>query len=171
MSIKLLLLQTRVADDPMRDHERECFVRATGRPRENVVPFDLCDRAPTISETRRFDALTIWGSGNYYVTLGNLTDFTTLLETLREVVGIGHPTFVSCFGYQLPVHALGGEILHDPPRTEVGSYEIALTTEGRGDELFPFLPDQYWAQPGHKERASRYPDDITNLASGELSPF
>ena len=169
MSIRLLLLQARLADDPMR--ERECFVRATGLPRENVVPFDLCDRAPTIGETRQFDALTIGGSGDYYVTKGDLTDFAQLLETLREVVGIGHPTFASCFGYQLLVHALGGEIIHDPSRTEVGSYEMVLTPEGRVDELFTFLPDRFWAQLGHKERASRHPDGVPNLAGSELSPF
>ena len=78
MSIALLLLQARVADDPMREqreHERECFARATGLPREKVVSFDLCERAPTLSEIRQFDALTVGGSGDYYVTKGNLTDF------------------------------------------------------------------------------------------------
>ena len=171
MRIKLLLLQARLANDPMREHERACFVRATGLPRENVVAFDLCDRVPTLGEIRRFDALTVGGSGDYDVTKRNLTGFARLLETLREVGAIGHPTFASCFGYQLLVHALGGEIIHDPQRTEVGSYEIVLTAEGRGDELFTVLPDRCWAQLGHKERASRHPDGIPNLAASELSPF
>ncbi len=171
MSIKLLLLQARLADDPMREHERECFARATGLPREKVVSFDLCDRAPTLGEIRQFDALTVGGSGDYYVTQGNLTDFERLLETLREAVAIGHPTFGSCFGYQLLVHALGGEIIRDPLRTEVGSYEMVLTAEGRDDELFTFLPDRFWAQLGHKERASRHPDGIQNLAGSDLSRF
>ena len=171
MPVRLLLLQARLADDPMREHERECFVRATGLPDDHVVGFDLCERAPTLDEIARCDALTVGGSGDFYVTKGDLTDFVRLLDVLREVVARRHPTFASCFGYQCLVRALGGEIVHDEPNTEVGTFELTLTPEGRDDELFSALPVRFQAQLGHKQRAVSHPDGIPNLAGSERSPF
>jgi len=171
VKIRFLLLQARLPDDPMKSHEHECFVRGSGLPRENVVVHDLCDGPPSMTDVRRHDALTVGGSGDYYVTRGDLRGFDALLDLLREVVTIGHPTFASCFGYQLLVRALGGEIVHDPDRTEVGSYELFLTDEGRADPLFRTLPDRFWAQLGHKERARRHPNGVPNLARSDLSPF
>ena len=69
------------------------------------------------------------------------------------------------------VRALDGEVIHDPDNTEVGTYELTLTAEGRADELFGGLPDRFLAQMGHKERAFRYPAGIPNLASSERSPL
>jgi GMP synthase (glutamine-hydrolysing) len=171
MPVRLLLLQARLADDPMREHERECFVRATGLPDDHVEGFDLCKRAPALADVLRYDALSVGGSGDFYVTDGDLTDFDRLLDLLREVVERGHPTFASCFGYQLLVHALGGEIIHDAPNTEVGTFEMTLTDEGRADELFSALPDRFQALLGHKQRAGSHPSGIPNLAGSERSPF
>jgi GMP synthase (glutamine-hydrolysing) len=96
-----------------------------------------------------------------------LTAFERLLETLRETVDVGHPTVASCFGYQLLVHALGGEIIHDPPRTEVGSYEMVLTAEARDDELFTVLPDRFLAQLGHKSGYANYESQTERVHAEE----
>jgi len=168
---KILLLQARHADDPMAAHEHSCFVERAGLPAENVVSHDLCEGPPPLGLVRSYDGLMVGGSGDYYVSKGNLPDYDAYLDLLREVVVVGHPTFASCFGYQSLVVALGGQILFDPDNTEVGTYGLTLTVEGQADELFGGLPDSFDAQLGHKDRAIRYPEAIPNLAASEASPF
>ena len=93
------------------------------------------------------------------------------MEFLREVVERGHPAFLSCFGYQSLVGALGGVLIHDPSNSEVGTYELSLTERGKNDPLFRTLPQQFQAQMGHKDRANRPADGTFNLASSERSLY
>jgi GMP synthase (glutamine-hydrolysing) len=168
---KILLLQARNAEDPMAAHEHRCFVNQTGLPIGNVVVHDLCGGPPSLAGVRGYDALMVGGSGDYYVSDGNLPHFESFLDLLQEVVAARHPTFASCFGYQSLVAALGGEVFKDVSNTEVGTYVLTLTTDGRADELFGELPDRFNAQLGRKDRAFRHPDGIPNLASSESNPF
>jgi len=69
------------------------------------------------------------------------------------------------------VEEYGGEIIHDPANTEVGTYELTLSEEGRNDALFSMLPLRFMAQMGHKDRAARTMNGIPNLASSERSPM
>ncbi len=166
----LLLLQARRADDPMAAHERQCFAAQAGLPVESVTCHDLCRAPPDLALLREYDALTVGGSGDYYVSRGDLPHFEEFLAFLREVVEMGHPTFASCFGYQCLAYALGGELIHDTENTEVGTYELALTEQGAGDPLFEMLPRTFNAQLGHKDRVLSLPEGVVNLASSELSP-
>jgi GMP synthase (glutamine-hydrolysing) len=112
----------------------------------------------------------VGGSGDYYVSRGNLPYFGAFLDLLREVAEAGHPTFASCFGYQSLVEALGGEIIFDAANTEVGTYPLTLTGEGRADDLFGSLPDRFNAQLGRKDRAVAHPEGVPNLATSQASP-
>lgn len=165
MGIKVLLLQARRGDDPMAEHEHRCFVDVSELPRENLVVHDLCHGPPSTEAIKRFDALMIGGSGEFYISKGNLPQFESYLDMLREVVAKKIPMFASCFGYQSLVHALGGDVIHDPDNTEIGTYELTLTKHAEGDPLFGNLPETFWAQMGHKDRAARHPDGLPNFAS------
>lgn len=171
MPVKILLLQARRPADPMREHERECFVNRTGVPEDNVVAYNLMERPPSLSQARRYDAVMIGGSGEFYVSKGNLPFFEQFSELLQELAETGHPTFGSCFGYQSLVHALGGEVTHDPGNTEVGTFALELESEARADPLFADFPGQFNAQMGHKDRALRHPEGIPNLARSPRSPL
>ncbi|MFQ5399271.1 MAG: type 1 glutamine amidotransferase [Anaerolineae bacterium] len=171
MNIKFLLLQARHADDTARLEERQSFAELTGVSFENVIPHDLLSSAPTLAQVRRYDALMVGGSGEYYVSKANLPRFPAVLELLAEVAAVGHPLFASCFGFQLLVKALGGEIVYDPDGIEVGTFELALTDDGRADELFSTLPDRFRAQLGRKDRASRLPPGVLHLASSRFAPY
>jgi len=168
---KVLLLQARHSEDPMAVHEYRCFVERSGLQAAHVVPYDLCVGPPSLPKVREYDALMVGGSGDYYVSAGNLPEFAGFLDLLREIVQVGHPTFASCFGYQSLVEALGGEVVFDAANTEVGTYLVTLTSAGREDELFGSLPDSFNAQLGHKDRAVAHPQGIPNLASSAASPF
>lgn len=170
-SLNVLLLQVRNADDPMREHEVECFAERAGLPLDAIVAWDGVGRAPTLAEVRRHDALLIGGSGEYNVSQRNQPGLDHLFELLREVSSVGHPTFASCYGFQCLIAAHGGEVVHDPERSEVGTYAMTLTDAGRADPLLGTLPARFDAQQGHKDRAARLPDGFENLASSERSPL
>ena len=171
MAVRMLLLQARRGDDPMREHEQRCFVARTGLPPANVVPHDLCDGPPSVTCLRQFDALTVGGSGEFYVSRGNLPRWDAFLDFLREAIEREHPTFASCFGFQAIVFALGGKLVHDPQHAEVGTFELSLTADGTADPLFGELPIRFMAQMGHKDRASDFPEGALNMASSERCTF
>ncbi len=169
--MKLLLLQARKSDDPMGAHEVQCFIDRCDVADSAIVPHDLLGGPPTIQRAREHDAVLIGGSGDYYVTQQNLPHWQPFCDFLLELIASGHPTFASCFGYQAMIHALGGSIIHDPEKTEVGTFELELTAAGRDDPLLGELPAQFPAQMGHKDRAALLPDGIENLASSVRAPL
>ncbi len=168
---KVLLLQARYPEDPAKEHERECFVRTAAVEHEHLECRNLLDGPPTLEEVGKYDALFIGGSGDFYVSKRDLPFHDEVLALLRGVAEASHPMFGSCFGYQLLVEAMGGEVAHDPANTEVGTYELSLTAESRQDPLFGELPATFCAQMGHKDRATRHPTGIPNLASSPQSPL
>jgi GMP synthase (glutamine-hydrolysing) len=162
---RMLVLQARVSGDPMAEHERRCFVERSGLPDDRVVPHDLCAGPPTLAGLREFDALTVGGSGDFYVSREDLPRFDATLEFLRVVVDRGFPTFASCFGFQCLVRALGGSLVYDPARAEVGTFLVTRTPEAADDELFSHLPPSFQAQMGHNDRVESFPDGAVHLAS------
>jgi GMP synthase (glutamine-hydrolysing) len=169
--MKILVLQARRTDDPMMEQEQRCFYSATGLPPETFEFVNLVDRVPGYDDLQRCDALMVGGAGHYSVVERNGGFFSATDELLRRVVADGFPTYASCFGYQLMVAALGGKVVHDPDKTEVGAYTVRLTDDGRRDSLFRQLPDEFVAQMGHMDRARNMPPGLVNLAASEQSPL
>jgi GMP synthase (glutamine-hydrolysing) len=169
--MRILLLQARKADDPCLSEEVASFARAAGVPVEAITAHDLLQGPPDLETIRAHDALMVGGSGEFYVTQGDLPHQADTLERLRQVAEAGHPTFASCFGFQLMVEALGGELVHDPERMEVGTYEVTLTDDGARDDLFGALPRSFQAQLGRKDRAERLPPGAVSLAGSERAPI
>jgi GMP synthase (glutamine-hydrolysing) len=168
--LRILLLQARDEDDPMKEEEVLSFAEKSGLTPEQFDQHDLVSGPPKLSRVLDYDAMMVGGSGDYFVSKRNLPAFDELLGVLAEVVAAGHPTFASCFGFQLLTAALGGEIVHDAPAMEVGTYALRLTEAGRKDPLLGSLPPRFMAQLGRKDRASRLPEGLVNLASSELCP-
>ena len=171
MSIRILLLQARRHDDPARFEELESFARHCGLLADNFTPWNLLDGVPGDAELSRHDAVMVGGSGDFYVSKGNLPNFRATLALLSQIVDARKPMFASCFGFQCLVEALGGDIVHDPDNTEVGTYELRITDHGRDDPLFGHLPETFHAQMGRKDRAAQLPHGLPNLASSERCPY
>lgn len=170
-TLKILLLQARKSDDSTRFDERHSFADRCGLPLENVVVFDLLQATLTLAQVRHYDALMIGGSGEFYVSKRNLPSFEAVVELLGEVTAVSHPTFASCFGFQLLAHALGGDIIHDPDNIEIGTYPVTLTEAGKRDELFGYLPEIFNAQLGRKDRAVSLPETAVHLAGSQRAPY
>ena len=169
--ICILLLQARNLDDPAKAEERASFAQKANIPLSCFITHDLLDGPPTLEQVLQYDALMIGGSGDYNVSDRSLPYIENTCALLRDVVEMGHPTFASCFGFQMLVEALGGEIVRDADSMEIGAYNVTLTPAGRSDELFGTLPAVFPAQFGHKERAERLPDSVVNLGSTELCAY
>jgi GMP synthase (glutamine-hydrolysing) len=170
MNIRILLLQARYPSDSARIDEHSSFAQQAGVDLEKIIPYDLLTQTPSITEIRQYDALMIGGSGDFYVSKGNLPGHEKVLQTLNEVVEVGHPTFASCFGFQLLVAALDGQISYDETNMEVGTYRLTLTEDGHDDPLFQRLPHVFSAQLGHKDRVEVIPPNVQNLAISANSP-
>jgi GMP synthase (glutamine-hydrolysing) len=171
MSAQILLLQARNPDDSAKEEELNSFAARLGICPERIKSFDLLNGKLRLNVVRDYDALMVGGSGDYYVSKRNLPRFESLLAVLAEVAEIGHPTFASCFGFQCLVEALGGQIIHDPENTEVGTFRLQLTEEGQHDPLLGSLPGSFLAQLGRKDRAARLPNGYSSLAFSSRSPY
>jgi GMP synthase (glutamine-hydrolysing) len=168
---KLVLLQARKAEDPELEGERRVFAHRLGVPDERVSSHNMVESVPDLRELRAHDAILVGGSGDYYVSNGQFPDQERLLEVLADAADGSTPIFASCFGFHLLTAALGGEIVHDPARIELGTYRVELTEAGREDELFGTLPPSFLAQLGRKDRATRLPPGAAHLARSERCPM
>ncbi len=155
----------------MRPEELRSFSDKTGLDVDRFSTHDLLSGPPRIRDILNHDTLMVGGSGDYYVSRGDLPDQHGTLEVLGEVADRGHPTFASCFGFQLLVAALGGSVISDPEAMEIGTVTIRLTDDGRRDPLLGHLPETFSAQAGRKDRAANLTDGVVHLASSEACPY
>lgn len=155
----------------MLDHERGCFITATRRHVEELHFRNVMGGVPTAEEVTAYDAVIIGGSGDFSVVERDQPFFDPMTRLLRELVNQSFPTFGCCFGFQLLVDAMGGTVIRDPAHSELGSYDVELTDNGKRDPLFGQLPETFIAQMGHFDRAVELPGGVPNLASSQLCGF
>ncbi len=169
--VRYLLLQVRNDDDPMASHEVECFARALNCAPDRIREFDLIAGSPSDAELDAVDVVLLGGSGDYCVSAGGAW-LDPALDTMRQLHATSKPTFASCWGFQAMAQALGGHVMADASRAEVGTHEVFLTDEGRADPLFGALAgagDHFPAQMGHEDVVDRLPPDAVLLAKTRLS--
>ena len=159
-----LLLQVRNADDPMREHEIECFSRSFRCDRDRIRVFDLLGGVPSERELANADVVLLGGSGDYSVAKGGPW-LPAALETMRQLYETSKPTFASCWGFQAMARAMGGEVVTDRNRAEVGTYWLELTPKGKDDPVFGALGDRFQVQIGHEDIVTKLPKGATLLAS------
>ena len=170
-TVRYLLLQVRDADDPMAGHEVECFARALGCEPQQIREFDLIAGRPTETELDAVDIVLLGGSGDYCVSSGGAW-LEPALDAMRQLHGSSKPTFASCWGFQAMAQALGGHVIADPSRAEVGTHDVFLTDQGRADPLFGALAEageHFPAQMGHEDVVDRLPDGAVLLAKTRVS--
>ena len=142
-----LLLQVRNADDPMRQQEVECFARALQCDVDQIRVYDLLSGVPTLDLLDHVDVVLLGGSGDYSVAEGG-DWLPPVLESMRALFDLSKPTFASCWGFQALAKAMGGNVVTDMSRAELGTVEVFLTDEGLADPLFAPLGDRFLAPHG-----------------------
>ncbi len=150
----------------MRLQEVGCFARAFGCDGRQIQVFDLLSGVPSLTHLSNFDVVVLGGSGDYSVAEGGLW-LPAALETMRELYSTSKPTFASCWGFQAMAKAMGGEVVTDISRAELGAVLVHLTEAGKADPLFGELDDHFLAPMGHQDIVVRLPADAILLASSD----
>lgn len=166
--IRLLLLQIRNPNDPMRDHEVDCFLSVSGLERGQIVPIDAVAEEFRGFDTSGYDGLLVGGSGEYSWARPTAKFLEPMKDFVAELVERDFPVFASCFGFHTITVALGGAIETDPENMEVGTFELTLCEAGRRDLLFDHLAGQFLVQMGHKDRVVEQPRGVEVLARGPV---
>ena len=167
---RYLLFQVRKPTDPMREQEVGCFCRALECSREQIDVLDLIHEVPTVATLDRVDAVLMGGSGDYSVAQGGEW-LEGALDSMRELHRIKKPTFGSCWGFQAMAKALGGEVVTDIARAEVGTYEISLTPDGERDVVLGPTGPTFTAFEGHQDIVTRLPENAKPLAVSKAGIF
>lgn len=159
-SPKVLLVSLRDPHDPMAAHEVECF-----RSQAQLDEIDVHAMMHGHPELAGYDAVLFGGSGAYSV----LDDHEWIRDAVRvllEVVDKKIPSWASCFGFQGLSMALGGEVIHDKSRAEMGSAWLMSTPHAASDPVFSVLPTAFWAQEGHHDHVVKLPRGVTRMVTG-----
>lgn len=163
--LKLLLVQIRDKAQ-VREEEFNSFVRfADIQPHQLDVMnvFDTPRFPPDIGA--HYDAVIVGGASEASVLEPEIYPFVPdCVQLLAWCRDTGKPVFASCFGFQLAVLALGGEIVRDEQDFEIGTLPINLTSEAKHDPLFRDVPDPFYAVSVHRERAPQLPEACELLA-------
>jgi GMP synthase (glutamine-hydrolysing) len=165
-NLRFLLLQVRNADDPMREHEIQCFARSFRCSVDQITIFDLLSGVPSDAALSDADVVLLGGSGDYSVARGGPW-LPAALQTMRELHENAKPTFASCWGFQAMARAMGGEVVTDHDLAEVGTRTLELTAEGLEDPIFGPLGRHFQVQIGHEDIVTKLPPGAVLLASSD----
>ncbi len=128
--------------------------------------FDLLSGVPAAEALAEADVVLLGGSGDYSVARGGRW-LPAALEAMVTLYETAKPTFASCWGFQAMALALGGEVVTDRSRAEVGTTWLELTPEGESDPVFGPLGKRFQVQIGHEDIVTALPRAATLLASSE----
>jgi GMP synthase (glutamine-hydrolysing) len=166
-SLRYLLMQVRNADDPMREQEVAAFSRVLDCDPARIRVHDLLQGGPPKSLLDAADVVLLGGSGHYSAAdEGEWLE--RILDALRDLHAQSKPTFASCWGFQAMARAMGGRVLHDLERAELGTHHLTLSEAGQDDPVFSPLGESFLAQMGHVDRVESLPEDGVLLASTKV---
>ena len=151
----------------MKTQEVECFRKAFQCDQSQIEVFDLTNGTVfTTARLRHSDMIVIGGSGDYSVAEGGPW-WSSAAENMALLHDINKPVFASCWGFQAMARALGGEVVTDLSRAEVGTIQVSPTSAARLDPVFSEVPAVMDVQAGHQDIVESLPEDAVCLASSD----
>lgn len=91
-------------------------------------------------------------------------------EWLRGAVADEVPVLGICYGHQLLAHALGGEVDYNPRGRHLGTVDVQLTADAKGDRLFGAFAEDLHVPVSHRQCVTKLPPNATLLAATPLDP-
>ncbi len=167
--LRVRLIQIRVRPDVIAEEQQTFLDRTQLQPTQLLVSNAV--RQPLDDHLLEdIDAVIIGGAGAYSVThtYGWTDDLLGLVSSMYDR---SIPLFGSCWGHQFIARALGGEVIHDPERIEIGCGSVQLTEAGKRDALFREYPLEFKANMGHQDRIATLPEEAVELALSDIAPF
>jgi GMP synthase (glutamine-hydrolysing) len=164
--LRVLLIQVRDVPE-VALHELECIRGVTDLANGQIDQANLVHQ-PRIEWERveRADAVIIGGAGVHSAVKDY--DFSDHLAALIErMVRENVALFGSCYGHQIIARTLGGSVIHDEDRAEVGAIDVSVTDAAPHDPLFAPCPPHYAALMGHQDHVERLPTGAIELAYSE----
>ncbi|PEN15168.1 glutamine amidotransferase [Longibacter salinarum] len=160
--IRVLLIQARNTAD-MERQEQGCFADRTKLRKEQFKSVNVVREPLRVEWLDAVDAVMIGGAGEYSA-MDNPAWMPALLRMVRICREKRIPTFGSCWGHQVIARALGGTVIHDKKRAELGCGKVHLTEAGQDDILFSSFPSTFNANMGHHDRVIELPSGAIELA-------
>ena len=162
-NMRVFLFQVR-ADNVAAKHERECILETGGIDRSQLGFVNLAVHPRCTADIcRDANVVLIGGSASHSVVHDDpFTD--DLINTVKTIVDRRQPLFGSCWGHQFIARALGGEVITDTERGEVGVVDVESTAAASEDPLFKTMPERYPVLMGHHDRVSTLPEGCRELA-------
>lgn len=171
----MLLFQIRDPDDAMLAQELNCFAgKLEPLKKSRSYSLETCNiigNSNGYSQVwKEYDVVLVGGSGDYGCVDNNESWFLRFCDVLRDIVEADKPMFCSCFGHQALARALGGSVIKDRSRAELGTLEVTLNEQGRSDPLLSTLEGTFLAQFGHNDQVEVLPEGAINMASTPRCP-
>ncbi len=168
-ALRVRLIQVRIKPDILRE-EHASFVERAGLNTHQIIQTNAIRDVLSGHLLDDVDAVFIGGAGAYSVT--HTYPWTADLIHLIEVMYDRKlPLFGSCWGHQFIARALGGKVINDPDRAEMGCHSVSLTSKGKNDPLFAPFPTTFKANMGHQDRVSILPAGAVELAYNATAPY
>ena len=133
------------------------------------------------SFVKAYDGIIFGGSSDYDFDGGRMAKdpfrllAMIILSRTRNLISFALaekiPVLGVCFGHQMLANMYGGEVKRDEAQSKSGTFEVALTAEGKRDQLFKHLPPTFMAQYGHKDSVTKLPKGAKLLAKGKRCRF
>lgn len=163
--LRVLLMQIR-QETETRLEELHSFAQHCDLAVEQFSVLNVFDQPKFNSDVLEgFDALFVGGSSEASVLEPEHYPFVIPAQTLlRDCIRLKMPVFASCFGHQLAVMALDGEVVTSQGEFEMGSMPIQLRETAKNDLLFHDTPDEFLAISVHREFNTKIPAGCTELA-------
>ena len=168
---RVLLIQIRQSEI-VKKEELESFSLYSKIPVHNFSVLDVFS-TPDFdkSEVEGYDAIFIGGASEASVLEPVKYKFVpAIIEAIKHTIALEIPVFASCFGFQVAVLALGGDIIRDETDFEMGTYNLKTTEAAKKDLLFAPLPERFYAVSVHQERALDLPESCELLAYTDSCP-
>ena len=163
--LKLLLLQIRQGEH-VRQEELSSFAQYCGLDIHQIDVLNVFD-TPNFLKTAadNYDALLVGGASEANVLQPESYPFVVEAQALiAHCAETAKPVFASCFGFQLAVLALGGEVLHKENDFEMGTVPISLENSVWDDPIFRDTPDHFYAVSVHRQYVKTLPKNCIALA-------
>jgi GMP synthase (glutamine-hydrolysing) len=166
--MKLLLMQIRHLPS-VREEEYRSFLRYCRLDEAELDILNVFDTPEFGADVLKgYDALLVGGASEASVLEPETyTAVPYCIDLLKHTMDVDFPVFASCFGFQLAVLAMGGEIIRDEQDFEMGSIPISLRPAAADDLLMHDVPDGFHAIAVHRERSIECPPGATELAFTE----
>jgi GMP synthase (glutamine-hydrolysing) len=163
--IKTLLLQIR-HEKQVKVEEHQSFLRYTKLHKKQMDVLNVYENPGfKFNIVDGYDAVFVGGTSNADVLQPDKYPFVPKCQDLMKYcLDRDMPVFASCFGFQLAIKALGGEILHKEIDFEMGVLSIRLSKNAITDPLFRDTANNFNAISVHRQYALKEPDGCTLLA-------